>query len=156
VFKIKQLGSATGFSGQIIELLGTAVIAAMVRSMLVVLIVEDEAVLLLMAESMLQEDGYQTISASTVDDAIAVIEDADRKIDLLVTDLGLHDQNKGGLAVGQAAAKSRPGLPIVYTTARGVTDSMVKLFVEPNRYIPKPYTNEQLVSAAADLLCAKT
>lgn len=51
-------------------------------------------------------------------------------------------------------AKSRPGLPVVYTTGGGITDGIVKLFVAPNKFIPKPYTNEQLVSAAADLLCA--
>jgi hypothetical protein len=51
-------------------------------------------------------------------------------------------------------AKSRPGLPVVYATGRGVTDGIAKLFVEPSKFIPKPYTDKQLVSAAAELLQA--
>jgi hypothetical protein len=51
-------------------------------------------------------------------------------------------------------AKSRPGLPVVYTTGRAVTDCVVDRFVEPSKFVPKPYTNEQLVGAAAELLHA--
>jgi hypothetical protein len=64
----------------------------------------------------------------------------------------LADQTDGGLSVGQLMAKSRPGLPVVYTTGRRVTDGIVKQFVEPSKFIPKPYTGEQLVGAAAELL----
>jgi DNA-binding NtrC family response regulator len=118
----------------------------------VVLIVEDQTILLVLAESVLQTAGYDTVSASTVAEAVAIIEDPEQKLDLLFTDLGLADQTDGGLAVGQTMAKSRPGLPVVYTTGRGVTDGIVKHFVEPSKFIPKPYTDNQLVSAAAELL----
>jgi CheY-like chemotaxis protein len=123
--------------------------------MRVVLIVEDEAILLLLAVSVLQAAGYDTVSAHTVAEAVAVIQDPGQKFDLLFTDLGLGDQTDGGLAVGQALAKARPGVPIVYTTGRRITDCIVKLFVEPNKFIPKPYTDEQLLSAAAGLLHAE-
>jgi hypothetical protein len=53
-------------------------------------------------------------------------------------------------------AKSRPSLPVVYTTGRDITDGTVKRFVEPSAFIAKPYTDKQLVSAAADLLHAQT
>jgi DNA-binding NtrC family response regulator len=120
--------------------------------MAVVLIVEDEIPLLILAESDLQAAGYETVSAASVAEALAVINDAEQKIDLLLTDLGLGDEPDGGLEIGQAAAKSRPGLPVVYTTGRGVTDGMIKLFVEPNRFLSKPYTREQLFTAVADAL----
>jgi len=117
-----------------------------------VLIVEDEAFLLVLAVLALQAAGYDTVSARTVAEAVAIIEDPGLKLDLLFTDLGLADRTDGGLAVGQTMAKARPGLPVVYTTGRGVTDGIVKRFVEPSKFIAKPYTDEQLVSAAAELL----
>jgi CheY-like chemotaxis protein len=117
-----------------------------------VLIVEDEALLLLLAVSILRAAGYDTVSASTVAEAVAIIEDTEQKLDLLFTDLGLADHADGGLAVGQTMAESRPGLPIVYTTGRGLTDGIAKQFVEPSKFIPKPYTDQQLVSAAVELL----
>ena len=67
--------------------------------MSVVLIVEDETQVLILAESVLQEAGYETISASTVAEALAIVESPDQQIDLLFTDLGLGDENEGGLAV---------------------------------------------------------
>lgn len=117
-----------------------------------VLIVEDEAALLVLAESVLQAAGYDTVSASTLPEAAAIIENPEQKLDLLFTDLGLADQTDGGLAVGQTTVKSRPGLPIVYTTGRAVTACIVKRFVEPSKFIPKPYAKEQLVGAADELL----
>ena len=117
-----------------------------------VLIVEDEALLLVFAVSALQAAGYDTVSARTVAEALAIIHDPELRLDLLFTDLGLADQTDGGLAVGQTMAKARPGLPVVYTTGRGVTDCIVKRFVAPSTFIAKPYTDAQLVSAAAELL----
>jgi DNA-binding NtrC family response regulator len=120
----------------------------------VVLIVEDEAILLVLAVSVLEAAGYDTVSAGTVAEALAIIENPEQKLDLLFTDLGLGDLTDGGLAVGQTMAKSRPGLPVVYTSGRGVTDCVVKQFVEPSEFIPKPYTDKQLVSTAVELLNA--
>jgi response regulator receiver domain-containing protein len=71
------------------------------QGMAVVLIVEDEATVLILAESVLQEAGYETVSASTVAEALAIVESRDQQIDLLFTDLGLGDEIEGGLAIGQ-------------------------------------------------------
>ena len=117
-----------------------------------VLIVEDEVPLLIFAECMLQTAGYETICASTVAEALAIVENTDGQLDLLFTDLGLKDQLDGGLDVGHAAAKAHPGLPVVYTTGRGFTDGLDALFVDPHKFIAKPYTNEHLLTAVADLL----
>lgn len=118
----------------------------------VVLIVEDESQVLILAESVLEGAGYETISASTVAEALAIVEQQDRQIDLLFTDLGLGDESEGGLALGQAFAKSRPGVPVLYTTGRELTDGMKALFVEPHGFAAKPYTVEQLKTSIADLL----
>jgi DNA-binding NtrC family response regulator len=121
----------------------------------VVLIVEDEAQVLILAESVLQGAGYETASASTVAEALAIIE-SDRHIDLLFTDLGLGNDAEGGLTIGAAFSKSRPGVPVLYTSARGLTDGMSALFVEPHGFVAKPYNVEQLIAAVAKLIqCSK-
>jgi hypothetical protein len=85
-----------------------AVLGASMRR--VVLIVEDEAILLVLAVSVLQAAGYDTLSANTVVEAVAIIEDPQQKLDLMFTDLGLCEQTDGGLAVGSEHGKvsSRP------------------------------------------------
>ena len=117
----------------------------------VVLIVEDEAQVLILAESVLQGAGYETVSASTVAEALAIIE-SDRHIDLLFTDLGLGNDVEGGLTIGAAFSKSRPGAPVLYTTARELTDGMSALFVDPHAFAAKPYNVEQLIAAVAKLI----
>jgi DNA-binding NtrC family response regulator len=119
--------------------------------MAAVFVVEDEVQVLILAELLLEEAGYETVSASTVPEAMAILQ-SDQKIDLLFTDLQLRDEADGGLILAQAAVKSRPGLPVLYTTARGLTDGMTALFVEPFGFIAKPYTPDQLTTAVANLL----
>ena len=93
----------------------------------------------------------QTLSASSVAEALAII-DTDQRIGLLFTDLRLGEDSEGGLTIATSFANSRPRVPVLYATGRGVTDGMVALFVEPNGFLAKPYTVEQLETAVANLL----
>ena len=79
--------------------------------MAIVLIVEDEVQVLVLAESILQHAGYETLSASTLAEADAVIH-SENKFDLIFTDLGLGNQAEAGL--GQSASQARPGIPVLY------------------------------------------
>jgi DNA-binding NtrC family response regulator len=122
--------------------------------MAIVLLVEDEPPLLILAESVLQEAGYETLSAATLAEAQAMIH-SDKKIDLVFTDITLGDVAEAGLQIGQFIRQARNGTPVLYTTGRGVTDGMIQLFVEPNAYLAKPYTHDQLIGAVANLLGSK-
>jgi DNA-binding NtrC family response regulator len=117
----------------------------------VVLIVEDEAHVRLCAELIVQDAGHETRSAGTVGQAKAIIGSGDR-IDLLFTDLRLLDDREAGLEVARSAAQARPGLPVVYTTSRGITDGMIAEFVQPSVFLRKPYTDGQLMNAVSSLL----
>jgi DNA-binding NtrC family response regulator len=119
--------------------------------MALVLIVEDEEQVRVLAESILQEHGHKTLSAGTTEQAIALLEGGD-KVELLFTDLGLHEDLQAGLALAQEAVKRLPRLPVLYTTGQGITDGMRALFMERHSFIPKPYTAEQLCTAVANLV----
>ena len=116
-----------------------------------VLIVEDEAPILVLVESILQQAGYETLTSSTLAEAQAIIH-SDQPVDLVFTDITLGEDHEGGLQVGQMARQARPKTPVVYTSGRGLTDGMKSLFVEQSLFVPKPYTNEQVVEAVASLL----
>ena len=116
-----------------------------------ILIVEDEAPLLILAESVLQGAGYKTLTAATATEAQSIIQ-SDAQIDLLFTDLGLGDQPEAGLELGRSSAEARPALPILYTSARALTDGMRSLFIEKSDFLPKPYTDDQMIEAIKRLL----
>lgn len=119
--------------------------------MAVVLIVEDEAQVRMLAEGILQEFGYETRSAATMTEAHAIIA-SDDKLDVLFVDIALMDNHDAGLELAQAAVKLRPDLPVIYTTGRGITDGMVAQFVQRNVFVPKPYRSQQLLTAISNVL----
>jgi DNA-binding NtrC family response regulator len=83
-----------------------------------VLIVEDEAQVLIIAASYLAEHGYETHSASSIAEATAIL-DSDATVDILFTDLGLsHDGPQAGLELAKQAIESRPNLKVLYTTGK--------------------------------------
>jgi DNA-binding NtrC family response regulator len=114
--------------------------------MATVLMVEDEAQVLLLAESYLQEHGHLTLSASTPAEAAALLDGSD-SIDVLFTDVGLREDQQAGLELAKQAVERRPGLKVLYTTGQAITDGMQALFVEKSAMLPKPYTVDQLLTS---------
>ena len=116
-----------------------------------ILVVEDDEQVRVLAEDLLQEAGHQTLSASTADQAIALLESGE-PVDLIFTDIGLQSDIQAGLMLAQEAIKRKSDVPVLYTTGQGLTDGMQVMFVERFGYLAKPYTSEQLLSAVGNLL----
>jgi DNA-binding NtrC family response regulator len=111
-----------------------------------VLIVEDDEQVRVLAESFLQGEGHETLSAATFDQAMALLE-GEARIDLLFVDLGIQGDAEAGLKLASMAAEERPELKVLYTSGQGVTDGMIALFVPNSAYLPKPYTIDQLTAS---------
>ena len=114
--------------------------------MAIVLIVEDETQVLVLAESYLQEHGHRTLSASTAAEALAIIEGTE-DVDVLFTDIGLKGDLEAGLELASKAMERRPDLKVLYTTGQTVTDGMKALLVKGAAMLVKPYTVEQLLTS---------
>jgi len=104
--------------------------------MALVLIVEDEEQVRVLAESYLREQGHRTLSAGTKDTADGV--------DVLFADIGLRDDIQGGLHLAKEAVERHPRLKVLYATGQSVTDGMRAMFVDGSAVLEKPYTVEQL------------
>lgn len=117
--------------------------------MAVILIVEDEVQVRMLAESYLQEQGHRTLSASTGEEAIAVLESTDDHIDVLFTDVALKDNHQAGLELARQAVERKPHLKVLYVTGQPLTDGMRALFVEGSAVLEKPYTVDQLLTSFA-------
>jgi two-component system, response regulator PdtaR len=66
----------------------------------IVLTVEDDEQVRVLAESILKEEGYETLSAADVNEALALLR-SERKIDVLFTDIQLGTDFQGGLDLAQ-------------------------------------------------------
>ena len=121
--------------------------------MAVILIVEDDLFIRDYAESMIQDWNHQTLLASDVDEALSLLRSS-HHIDALFTDIYLKKAALGGCELAPQAVVLWPKLRVLYATGNSITDNMKALFVEGARFVPKPYTQDQLQTAVEELLAA--
>jgi DNA-binding NtrC family response regulator len=121
--------------------------------MAVILIVEDDVFIREIAEMMIQDWGHQTLSASDVDEALAILRSS-QPIDGLFTDIYLKTAVLGGCDLALQAIALRPGLRVLYTTGNTVTEKMKALLVEGTHFLRKPYTQNQLHESVKTMLAA--
>ena len=96
-----------------------------------------------LAESYLEEQGHQVLSAGTPAGALALLQQSPA-VDLLFTDLDLKGDIHAGIELAKAAVKLRPRLRVLYTTGRVITDGMKARFVSGSATLAKPYTVDEL------------
>jgi CheY-like chemotaxis protein len=116
-----------------------------------VLIVEDAALIQLEIETALQEAGFNTDAAATGKAAIAKLE-AVQEIRGLVTDVNLGNAISGW-DVARRARQLAPDLPVVYATSVSMAEWSVN-GVPNSVLIAKPYVPAQIITALSQLLNA--
>jgi CheY-like chemotaxis protein len=121
--------------------------------MAMILIVEDDVFIREMTEMMIQEWGYDTLSAGDVDEALSILRSG-QHIDVLFTDIYLKTAVLGGCELADQAVKLRPQLRVLYTTGNSITVAMKALFTQGALFLGKPYTLSQLQHSLETLLAA--
>lgn len=119
--------------------------------MAVILIVEDDVFIRDMAETVLEDGGYDILSACDVDEALLLLR-SPQHIDALFTDIYLRNLVLGGCDLAHQATDLRPDLRVLYTTGNAASDKLKALFVAGSHFLGKPYTPEQLQGSVANLL----
>lgn len=121
--------------------------------MAVILIVEDEVFIREFARLIVDGLGHSTLLASDLDGAFLLLRSPE-PIDVLFTDIRLKTATLGGYELAREAVKLRPRLRVLYASGNPETDQTKALFVEGARFVQKPYSEEQLKRAIAELRAA--
>jgi DNA-binding NtrC family response regulator len=114
------------------------------------LLVEDQALILLDVEAMLNEAGFEALTASNGSTAIAEIEKDCSRFGALVTDVDLGD-GPSGWDVARQARQMCPNIPVVYISGTSHGDWSAE-GVPKSIMIAKPFAPVQLVTAVATLI----
>jgi hypothetical protein len=102
-----------------------------------VLVVEDEAVVRAVILEMLGEQGYQTLEAVDGPSGLRILR-SERRIDLLVTDVGLPGMN--GRQLADQAREMRTDLKVLFITGYAESVAMADGFLQPGmEMITKPF-----------------
>jgi CheY-like chemotaxis protein len=102
-----------------------------------VLLVEDEQQVRSLTRTMLASRGYHVLEAASASEALKLIAEHDRPIDLLLTDIVMPGMNGADLA--REAAGARPALRVLFMSGyteggvidRGVLDSETPFIQKP-------------------------
>lgn len=111
-----------------------------------ILVVDDEALMLTMAETILAEYGYKVMTANNGQKALALLSREDVKVDLLVTDLVMPVM--GGRELIERARQLQPGMKILCMSGC-VLPSEQQAGIP---YLQKPFTSRELLAKARHAL----
>ena len=114
--------------------------------MIRILLVEDDAAIVSTLCEFLENEGFSISAAETESKALALLE---QPFDLALLDISL----KTGSGFGVCKAAKEKGVPVIFLTASGDENSVVKgLDMGADDYITKPFRPRELVSRIKSVL----
>jgi CheY-like chemotaxis protein len=116
-----------------------------------ILLVEDQPAVRALGARMLESLGYAVVTAADAELALAILEDTNLPLDLLVTDVVMPGMK--GSALAQRARTLRPDLKVLYIS--GYTSDVAayqKLIDEDAALLQKPFTTAVLGQRVRDVL----
>jgi two-component system NtrC family response regulator len=107
-----------------------------------ILIVDDEKNYPLILSAVLQDEGYEALTANSGEAALEIIDHSD--VDLVLTDMKMPLMD--GIELLEKIKKKDTELPVMMMTAHGTVEKAVEAMQKgAYNYILKPFDNEQLV-----------
>ncbi len=116
-----------------------------------VLLVEDEAPLLMFAKAMLERLGYKVLAAGSPSQAIKAAGEFEGRIHLLMTDMVLPEMS--GLELGDNIIKTRPDIKCLFMS--GYTADIMQhngIMDEGIHFLEKPFTMDDLSAKLREAL----
>ena len=104
-----------------------------------VLVVDDEGLVLTMAETILSEFGYKVLTANSGQKALALLGRTDAKVDLVITDLVMPGM--GGRELTERIRQLDARLPVMPTSGYVLSEDQVG----SAGYLQKPFTSTELL-----------
>lgn len=117
----------------------------MAKSAPVVLVVEDDPDVLLIATTILDAEGYKILEASSGSEALDVLR-AHPEVDLLFTDVVMPG-DIDGFELAHQAKQLRPALRVVYTSGYVKNLPWGEKGIGYGPLLPKPWRQEQLLQS---------
>jgi len=111
-------------------------------SMETILIVDDEKNYPPILSAVLEDAGFETLTAYSGREALTILEDSD--VDLVLTDMKMPGMD--GIELLERIKKKDPELPVIVMTAHGTVEKAVEAMQKgAYSYLLKPFDNEQLI-----------
>lgn len=115
----------------------------------IILVVEDDAIVRMLIVDVLEELDYKVVEADGSEQALEVLQDESRRIDLMMTDIGLPGMD--GRELAKEARKLRPDLQVMFASGYAESADIPK----DMHMIGKPFSIDQLRDKVKDILASQ-
>lgn len=108
-----------------------------------ILVVDDEPNYLIILEELLEDEGFEVLTAKNGNEALEIAEKSD--INLIVTDMQMPGMN--GVELLSETKKRWPAIPVIMVTAFGEVDKAVSAMqAGAFNFLSKPFKNDELIA----------
>jgi DNA-binding response OmpR family regulator len=109
-----------------------------------VLVVDDESIVLKSCRLVLEDEGWEMISASSVAEALSILESITPDLLLVDVKMPVHD----GMYLMRKVREKRPGIPIIVMSGYATSDTIKEAEgLGAAIFLPKPFTPDELAAA---------
>jgi len=121
------------------------------RGLETILVIDDNQMVLGLADSMLTRFGYTVITAASGEEALRLFDKRpDIEVHLALVDVVMPEMN--GVGVVQRIHELRPGLRVLYFSGYDEGDLLRPMFARGVPFLAKPFTSLQLTQKIRELL----
>jgi CheY-like chemotaxis protein len=115
-----------------------------------ILLVDDEELVRRMAQSVLDQAGYDVLTASNGSEALDIYAAQPNRIDVVVLDMTMPVM--GGEETLEHLAARWPDVTVIATSGYDLQEAGCRLAVRPAGFLQKPYTAAQLTLKIAEVV----
>ncbi len=115
-----------------------------------IFIVDDEPLLLELAERILNSLNYEILTFSNPETALKAYSEAEPPPDLVITDFAMHEMD--GMDLIRKCRKIHPRQKIILVSGTVDESVFAEEGTKPNRFLAKPYKPAQLSGLVQDVL----
>lgn len=120
-----------------------------------VLVVEDEVLIRMVISAYLRDCGYAVIEAANADEAIVVLQQFERGVDVVFSDVEMPG-TMDGFGLAQWIRSNKPGVDVILAGSVTRAVQAASELCEANEGIPKPYEPQTVLDRIRRLLAARS
>ena len=119
-----------------------------------ILIVDDDLSMRKILYRILENGGYDVLSASSGAEAVAIFRKSSPRVDLLITDYNMPGMN--GLELGRECSALNAALPVLYISGNHPDQQLRSEIDRRNRgFLAKPFRREDLLRSCKEMLLTR-
>jgi CheY-like chemotaxis protein len=119
-----------------------------------ILVVEDEVLIRLVIAEYLRDCGYRVFEAAHADEALLVLRQADRPVDVVFTDIEMPG-SMDGFALAQWVRANRPDVDVILAGSVNRAVRAASDLCDQQDHVPKPYDPQTVHDRIRRLLASR-